>query len=243
MATRPSFEDVGIQAAADELAEGTPLDILSWAVSRFAPRLALATAFGAEGCVLVDLIGRHRLPIEVLTVDTGLFFPETLGLWQRLEERYGIRIRAVRPDESVEAQAASHGHRLWERSADRCCELRKVIPLQRELSRLGAWVTAIRRDQTPARADARVVEADRRFGLLKVNPLVAWTSADVWAYVRANDVPVSSLHELGYPSVGCIPCTSRVLEGEEPRAGRWRGVAKTECGLHARPEGAAGPRS
>jgi phosphoadenosine phosphosulfate reductase len=134
----------------------------------------------------------------------------------------------------VEEQARTHGDRLWEREPDRCCALRKIEPLQQALAGFDAWITAIRRDQTADRADAAVLEQDRRFGLAKVNPLVAWTSADVAAYVRENDVPVSPLHQQGYPSIGCLPCTSRVLPGEDPRAGRWRGRVKTECGLHAR---------
>jgi phosphoadenylyl-sulfate reductase (thioredoxin) len=211
-----------------------PEEILSWAAERFAPRLTFATGFGAEGCVLIDMIGRLGLPIDVFTLDTGLLFPETYALWRRLEEKYGITIRAVRPAQSVPEQARTEGDRLWERQPDRCCALRKVEPLRQALAGFDAWITAIRRDQTADRATAGVVEQDDRFGLVKVNPLVTWTSADVSAYVAENDVPVNPLHEQGYPSVGCLPCTSRVLPGEDPRAGRWRGRVKTECGLHSR---------
>jgi phosphoadenosine phosphosulfate reductase len=210
-------------------------EVLAWAAGRFAPRITFATGFGAEGCVIIDLIARQRLPIDLFTLDTGLLFPETYALWKRLEARYGIEIRAVRPEETVEEQALSHGHRLWERDPDHCCALRKVEPLRAALSGFDAWITAIRRDQTPDRANTAVVERDARYGLVKVNPLVAWTSADVAAYVREHDVPVNPLHDQGYPSIGCVPCTSRVLPGEDPRAGRWRGRTKTECGLHARP--------
>lgn len=212
-----------------------PLRILEWAAERFAPRIALATGFGVEGCVLVDLIARQRLSIGVFSLDTGLLFPETYELWRRLEGRYGLSIRAVRPDQTVEEQASAHGERLWERHPDRCCGLRKLAPLGAALAGLDAWVSAIRRDQTRERAAARAVETDPRFGLVKVNPLVAWTQADVWAYVRAHDVPVNPLHDRGYPSIGCLPCTSPVRPGEDPRAGRWRGLGKTECGMHARP--------
>jgi phosphoadenosine phosphosulfate reductase len=231
----PPFEDAEIQDAAQALEGRTPLEILSWASARFAPRIALATAFGAEGCVLLDLIGRHRLPIDAFTLDTGLLFPETIALWRESEARHGVRVRAVRPDQSVEEQAGSEGERLWEHAPDRCCELRKVIPLGRELVGLDAWITSVRREQTGVRATARVVERDARFGLVKVNPLAAWSSAEVWEYLRANDVPYNSLHDRGYPSVGCIPCTGKVAPGEDARAGRWRGKEKTECGLHTRP--------
>lgn len=201
-----------------------PEALLAWTAARWAPRVALATGFGAEGCVLVDMIARARLPIGIFTLDTGVLFPETLALWRRLEERYGVVIRAERPLDAPD--------RLWERDPERCCEIRKVRPLERALSGLDAWVTAIRRDQTPDRASAGRVEDDGRFGIVKVNPLVAWTAEDVAAYVRAHDVPVNPLHARGYPSIGCHPCTTPVAPGESARAGRWRGLAKTECGLH-----------
>ena len=165
-----------IASAARRLEGRPPEEALAWAAERYAPRVALATAFGAEGCLLVDLIARHRLPIEVFTLDTGLFFPETYDLWHRLEERYGIAIRAVRPSLTVPEQAAAHGDRLWRRDPDRCCAMRKVEPLREALSGLQAWVTAVRRGQTADRARARVVEWDDRFGLVKVNPLAAWTT-------------------------------------------------------------------
>ena len=210
-----------------------PLEILQWAVDEFGPRLTFATGFGAEGCVLIDLIGRHRLPIDIFTLDTGLLFPETYDLWRRLEARYELTVRAVRPALSVDEQAAAHGPELWTREPDRCCERRKVSPLVTELSRFDAWVTAIRRDQTAGRADALPVEWDDRFGLSKVNPLVRWTKKEVWSHLLRHDVPYNPLHDHGYPSIGCLPCTSRVAAGEDDRAGRWRGGAKTECGLHA----------
>jgi len=213
----------------------SPVEILAWAADRFPGRVTFATGFGVEGCVLIDMIGRHRLSVDVFTLDTGLLFPETYALWRRLEERYGLTIRGVRPSLGVDAQAKIHGERLWERAPDRCCALRKVEPLKAELENFDAWVSAIRRDQTVDRRDARVVERDARFGLVKVNPLVTWTSADVWAYIKAHDISYNPLHDQGYPSIGCAPCTSPVLPGEDPRAGRWRGLAKTECGLHNRP--------
>jgi phosphoadenylyl-sulfate reductase (thioredoxin) len=224
-----------VVAAAGPLEGRSPADVLAWAAGRFAPRIAFATAFGAEGCVLVDLIARHHLPIDVFTLDTGLLFPETYALWKRLEERYGLPIRAVRPELSLGAQAARHGDALWERAPDRCCEIRKVAPLRRALAGYDAWVTSIRRAQTSERAAARVVEPDPLFGLVKVNPLAGWTADDVQRYVRVHQVPVNPLHARGYPSIGCMPCTSAVAPGEAPRSGRWRGLGKSECGLHSRP--------
>ena len=238
-ATEPEDE-----ADLDELArqlEPRPADeILRWAAERYAPRLAFATAFGPEGLVLLDVIARERLPIDVFTLDTGLFFPETYELWRRLEQRYGLVIRAVRPALGVDEQAQRHGAALWSRDPDLCCQLRKVEPLRQALRGQEAWISAIRRDQTRERAQARVVERDPLHGLVKVSPLVAWSARDVWLYLREHDVPTNPLHERGYPSVGCWPCTGPVAAGEDPRAGRWRGREKTECGLHARPP-AAGP--
>ena len=210
----------------------TPAQILAWASAQHGSRLTFATGFGAEGCVIIDLIARAQLPIDLFTLDTGLLFPETYDLWERLEKTYGVTIRAVRPLHSVDQQASELGPSLWERDPDRCCEHRKVAPLREALAGFDAWITAIRRDQTPERATAQIVEPDRKFGIQKINPLVAWTHDDVWAHVYANDVPVNPLHQRGYPSIGCVPCTSAIVPGENLRAGRWRGAAKTECGLH-----------
>jgi phosphoadenylyl-sulfate reductase (thioredoxin) len=223
---------IDIAASARTLEGKTALEILTWAANELSPKLTFATGFGAEGCVIIDLVGRNKLPIDLFTLDTGLLFPETYALWRALETRYGVTIRAVRPEQTVSEQASTHGPALWQRDPDRCCELRKVRPLRAALAGFDAWITAIRRDQTPERATAKTVEGDPKFGLLKINPLVAWTHDDVWAHLYQHDVPYNPLHDSGYPSIGCQPCTSAVRPGEDPRAGRWRGTAKKECGLH-----------
>jgi phosphoadenosine phosphosulfate reductase len=242
-----------LPALAEALEGKPPAEILAAVAPLFPGRIALANSFGAEDCVLVDVVARARLPVDVFTLDTGFLFAETYALWTRLEERYGIPIRAVRP----QLQPAVDGPPApvtqpplgraqpppWEQDPDACCAARKVEPLRRTLGALGAWVTGIRRDQTPDRANAQVVEWDARFGLVKVNPLAAWTAADVASHVRAFDVPTNPLHAAGYQSIGCAPCTTPVKPGEDPRAGRWRGREKTECGLHVdRLPGAAGVR-
>ena len=230
----PDRHGAELERSAAEL-EGRPAaDVLRWAVERYAHRLTFATGFGPEGCVLIDLIGRERLPIDLFTLDTGLLFEETRALWRGLEKRYGLKIRRVAPALTPEEQTQAHGDRLWRRAPDRCCAIRKVAPLETELAGVDAWITAIRRDQTPARSRARVVEWDAKFGIAKINPLVGWTKQDVWRHIVEHDVPYNPLHDLGYPSIGCRPCTSPVLPGEDDRAGRWRGSARTECGLHAR---------
>ncbi len=209
----------------------SPERILSWAAS-LSPRVAFSTGFGAEGCALVYLIASARLPIDVFTLDTGVLFPETYALWHELQEKYGITIRAVRPRHTIDEQAARLGPALWERDPDACCRLRKVEPLREALQDVDVWISAIRRDQTTDRASAPVAERDDRYGLIKVNPLVRWTTKDVWRFLHANRVPYNPLHDAGYPSIGCRPCTTPVAAGEDPRAGRWRGHQKNECGLH-----------
>lgn len=227
------MSSLDVRAAARALDGKPPEDILAWACDHVGTKLAFATGFGAEGCVLVDVIARAHLPIDIFTLDTGLLFGETHELWRRLESRYGISIRAVRPAQTVSEQTSTHGPELWHRDPDRCCALRKLEPLRAALGKLDGWITAIRREQTAERSAAAVVEHDRRFGLIKVNPLAAWTTDQVWAHLYLHDVPVNALHERGYPSIGCEPCTSPVIPGEALRAGRWRGTSKTECGLHA----------
>ena len=217
----------------DSLAGEPAAEVLALAAQRW-PDIRFSTAFGPEGCVLIDLIARHRLPIDIFTLDTGLLFPETHALWQRLQDRYGVAIRPVRPSLTLAQQAARFGDRLWERDPDRCCAMRKIEPLRGALAGAQAWVSSIRRDQTRDRSTAALAEWDDRFSLVKVNPLAHWTGAAVWAYLRAHDVPVNALHERGYTSIGCQPCTRAVLFGEDERAGRWSGYAKTECGLHSK---------
>jgi phosphoadenylyl-sulfate reductase (thioredoxin) len=231
---------IDVVTAARELEGEAPAEILRWASQHIGSKLTFATGFGAEGCVIIDLIARHHLPIDLFTLDTGLLFPETYDLWNRLEAKYGVTIRAVKPVHTVEQQAVAHGAELWQSDPDRCCELRKVVPLRNALAGFEAWITAIRRDQTAERAYARVVEHDRKFGLVKVNPLVTWSHDDVWGHIYAHDVPFNALHEQGYPSIGCHPCTAAVLPGEDARAGRWRGKSKNECGLHVIQSGQPG---
>ena len=224
-----------LKTAAAELEGESAETILKWAAAHFGPRLTFATSLGIEDCVVTDLIARQSLAIDFFTLDTGLLFPESYALKKQLEGQYGLTIRAVQPDYTVEEQAAREGPELWGREPDRCCELRKMQPLRATLAKFDAWITAIRREQTPERANAPVVGWDGRFGLVKVNPLVRWTSEDVRRYVRDHGVPYNPLHDQNYPSIGCVPCTSPVLPGEDPRSGRWRGKEKTECGLHLLP--------
>lgn len=211
---------------------GPAEDVLAWMANRYRPEVVLACSFGVEDCVLVDLISRHAPDVGVFYLDTQLLFPETYATADRLVERYGIHPVRVLPRLDPEAQAERFGPALWRRQPDLCCAMRKVEPLQAYLATKRAWISGVRREQSPTRAGAPFLEWDRRFGLAKANPLAAWTAAQLWDYVHAHAVPYNPLHDQGFPSIGCWPCTRAVRAGEDPRAGRWAGFAKTECGLH-----------
>jgi len=210
----------------------TPEQVLSWAFKRFRADVAISSAFGAEGMVLIDMASRLRPDFRVFTLDTEFLFPQTYDLMDRIEQRYDIRIERVFSLFSPEGQERVHGPGLWARNPDQCCELRKVEPLRRKLRGLRAWITSIRRDQTSARANAHKIEWDAKFGLIKINPIVDWSSKQVWNYIFEHKVPYNPLHDQNYPSIGCMHCTRAITAGEDPRAGRWPGFSKTECGLH-----------
>jgi phosphoadenosine phosphosulfate reductase len=207
---------------------------LQWGLSEFGPSLAVASSFGAEDVVLIDMASRLRPQFRVFTLDTDFLFPETYALIETVEKRYGLRVERTRSELTPEAQAAQYGEALWASQPDKCCQLRKVEPLKKELAGLEAWVTGVRRDQAPTRANTRKLEWDSKFGLVKLNPLADWNWAQVWDYIRAHDVPYNPLHDRNYPSIGCTYCTRPVKPGEDPRAGRWSGFNKIECGLHVK---------
>lgn len=214
-------------------------ELLTWAAREFRERAALASSFGAEDVVLIDMISGIAAPFAVFTLDTDFLFPESYELISRIEQKYEIRVERLHPRLSPESQAREFGDELWKSQPDRCCQIRKVEPLTERLKASSAWITGIRRGQSPTRANARKLEWDAKFGLVKLNPIADWTEAQVWEYVRSHNVPYNPLHDRGYPSIGCTHCTRAVLPGEDPRAGRWSGFAKTECGLHVleTPEG------
>jgi phosphoadenosine phosphosulfate reductase len=220
--------------ANERLAGATPHEVLSWAVENYHPRLTMATAFGPEGCVILHMLAEIEPGVRVFNLDTGYQFPETLHLREKIADRYGIDVELVRPEATVvEYEAANRGP-VYLSDPDRCCHDRKVRPLVRALEGYDAWISAIRADQSAQRARAEVIGWDSKFGLVKVNPLLRWTHRDVWAFVATHNVPYNPLHDRGYPSIGCWPCTRAVGAGEnDERAGRWAGQAKTECGLHS----------
>jgi phosphoadenosine phosphosulfate reductase len=215
------------------LADATPEETLQWGVERFGSRLTMATAFGPEGCILIHLLSQVGPKVRVFNLDTGYQFAETLELRDRLADRYGIEVEMVRAEKSTAEYEAEHGGPLYATNSDQCCYDRKIVPLRRALVGYEAWITAIRADQSPDRAYAKKIGWDKKFGLAKINPLLKWTRRDVWAFIVANKIPYNPLHDVGYPSVGCFPCTKAVTAGDDERAGRWAGQAKTECGLHS----------
>ena len=215
-----------------------PAATLSWAADRFAGGIAFASSFGAEDVVLIDLIARRELDLPIFTLDTGRMFEETYELIDRIRSHYGVKIDVLHPDGCAVADlTARSGFFSFRESLEarkECCRLRKVDPLRRHLRTLQAWVTGQRRDQSETRTRLEVVENDSAFGLVKLNPLAGWSEEQVWQYIREHDVPYNRLHDDGYPSIGCAPCTRAVLPGADPRSGRWwwESPDHKECGLH-----------
>jgi phosphoadenosine phosphosulfate reductase len=209
-----------------------PEQVLSWAFTTYGDDVAIATGLGVEGMALLDIASRVNPDLKVFTGDTEFLFSETYDLMDRVEERYGIKIERLYSELTPEEQERLYGKALWARDPDECCSLRKVEPLRRKLATLDAWVTGVRRDQTLERQSIRKVDWDYKFNLVKISPLANWTREMIWGYVVKHDVPYNPLHDQNYPSIGCTHCTRAVQPGEDPRAGRWSGFRKTECGLH-----------
>ena len=224
-----------LKRASDAFESQQPQDVLKDAIKRFAPKIVVACSFGAEDVVLVDMVHRIDPSIPLFYLDTDFLFPETYATRDRIIQQYALKPAQVIQVQSLltpDQQAAQHGPALWSTEPDRCCQLRKVEPLTRVLKGYDAWITGIRRDQSPTRANAGLIEWDSKFQLVKVNPLARWTWADVWTYIKVYEVPYNPLHDQNYPSIGCTHCTAPVAPGDDPRAGRWKTFTKTECGLH-----------
>ena len=236
-----SLSRADVEALADEFETRSAQDLLAWAVERFEGRIMLTCSWQHQSSILVDMLWRLGASIRIVELDTGLLFPETYATRERLIERYDLRLERIDPLQTVEQQEATEGPALWARDPDRCCHLRKVEPLERALVGTDAWITGIRRAQSVTRAGAKMLELDPR-GVVKVQPLAAWTDEDVKGYLYAHDVPYNPLHDQGYPSIGCTHCTRAIRPGEDSRAGRWADAEKTECGLHL-PSLSAAPSS
>jgi len=216
--------------AADDL-DGAPAEeIIRWAVQTFGDRLCITSSM--TDAVIVHLASQVHEGLDVIFLDTGYHFPETIGTRDAVQAIYPVNVINVTPSRTVEEQEAALGPRLYGRNPDLCCYLRKVVPLERALDPYDAWITGVRREETASRSDTRAVQWDPRRQMVKVNPIVAWTQEQVDQYIAENGVLVNPLVYDGYPSIGCSTCTMKVEAGADPRSGRWTGSGKTECGIH-----------
>ena len=212
-------------------------EILAWAWDRFGARAAIGTSFQGAGLVMIHKAVQAGLPLPVFTLDTQLLFPETLELKRRLENFFEIQIESIYPEQTPEEQAREYGPELWNRAPDLCCTMRKVLPLQKKLEQLAVWITGLRRQQSETRQQTQILEMYhfdvlRDHYILKLNPMANWSREAVWEYIAANKIPYNPLHDRGYRSIGCWPCTRAVGQGANERAGRWTGFDKSECGIH-----------
>ena len=216
----------------DETRGARPL--LEWAYGNYAAdELVYASSFGAEAIVLIDLIQQIRSDAHLIFLDTGLHFPETYEVIDQIKSRFSrLRIECKSPSLNLDEQAAQYGADLWTRDADLCCHIRKIKPLTEVLSNKKAWISGLRREQSPTRANTNFLNQDDKFRMIKICPLIHWTWEDVWDYIRRYELPYNRLHDHHYPSIGCFPCTRAVDADGDSRAGRWAGSEKTECGLH-----------
>ncbi|MGX9671394.1 phosphoadenylyl-sulfate reductase [Mycobacterium sp. HM-7] len=219
------------ERGAEELADATAEELLRWVEDNFSGQYVVAS--NMQDAVLVEMAAKVHPGVDVLFLDTGYHFAETIGTRDAVEAVYGVNVVNVTPEQTVAEQDQLVGKDLFASDAARCCNLRKVQPLSKALKGYTAWVTGIRRVEAPTRANAPLISFDEAFGLVKINPIAAWSDDDMQAYIEANGILVNPLVDEGYPSIGCAPCTQKPVEGADPRSGRWAGLSKTECGLHA----------
>ena len=217
-------------AAARDLADAPAQDVIAWATETFGGRVCITSSM--TDAVIIHLAASVKPGLDVIFLDTGYHFPETIGTRDAVQAIYPVNLISVTPSRTVAEQDAELGPRLYGRNPDLCCYLRKVVPLERALDPYDAWITGVRREETASRSDTRAVEWDARRAMVKVNPIAAWTQEQVDSYIEENGVLVNPLVDEGYPSIGCATCTMRVEAGADPRSGRWAGTGKTECGLH-----------
>jgi phosphoadenosine phosphosulfate reductase len=222
-----------LRAKSEELETATPQEIIAWAAQRFGTKLTMGTAFGPEGCTILYMLSQIAPETPVFNLDTGYQFKETLELRDRIAEKTGIEVALLKPETTVEEYEKLNNGPLYITNPTQCCADRKLSVLKKAAMGMHSWISAIRRDQSPDRARAPIVGWDKKFNLVKVNPLANVDKAWVWGMITKHDIPYNPLHDQGYTSIGCWPCTRAVMAGEDERAGRWSGTEKTECGLHS----------
>lgn len=210
------------------------LDILKWAYQEYGKDILYACSFGAEGMVLIDLISKIKKDARIVFLDTGLHFEETYELIQQAKERYPtLQIDLIKPNMSLSEQTKWYGDELWKDNPNLCCHMRKIVPLTEELNGVSAWISGLRREQSPSRSKIQYINKDEKFKKVKICPLIQWTWEEILMYIDVYQLPINPLHYQGYPSIGCAPCTTKVNGDGDFRAGRWAGMNKTECGLHS----------
>jgi phosphoadenosine phosphosulfate reductase len=224
-------QNEALAAVNQRFERAAPQTILRWAVDTYGDQLALVTSFQPSGLVMLHMLLDIAPQIRVLSLDTGLLFPETYGLIETWERQFKLNVTRVRPS-SAALRDGVHGPALWERDQDLCCHLRKTAPLGEALRGYSAWITGVRRDQAETRRQTDIIGWDAKYNMVKLAPLATWTERMVWTYIQAYELPYNPLHNQDYTSIGCRPCTRPVAQGEDARAGRWHGMAKTECGIH-----------
>lgn len=209
-------------------------EVLKWGFETFGRDMVLGTGFGPSGVFLIDQLHKLEIDIPIFYLDTQLLFDSTYELREVLEQKYGINITQVSTDLSVKDQAQKYGEKLWKTNPNRCCYIRKVLPLRHYLSDKKAWITGVRRSQSESRKKTRIIEWDPENEVVKINPLVKWKGNEIWDQIHRLELPYNPMHDEGYPSIGCIPCTNPVYVSKESddRKGRWDGRDKTECGIH-----------
>ena len=209
------------------------LDVIKWAYREYDDDIVYACSFGAEGIVLIDLISKVNKSAKIIFLDTELHFSETYELIEKVKQRYpSLKIELVKPQYSLEDQAKWYGEELWKHNPNLCCHMRKVVPLKEALGEVKAWISGLRREQSLTRSNTQYLNKDDKFQKVKICPLIHWTSEEIMTYINLNNLPYNPLHDKGYPSIGCVPCTKAVSDNGDFRAGRWAGQSKTECGLH-----------
>lgn len=216
-----------------QLGKKDSLEIIKWAYQTYGDEIVYACSFGAEGIVLIDMIHKVKKDAKIIFLDTDFHFKETYTLIDQVKQRYpSLKIELIKPALTPEEQAEAHGPELWKRNPDLCCKIRKLVPLEQKLNQHLAWISGLRREQSPSRANTQFVNQDRRFQSIKICPLIHWTEEEIWMYIDLHQLPYNVLHNQNYPSIGCEYCTKPVLKGEDTRSGRWANTNKTECGLH-----------
>lgn len=230
---QPIFTAETDYSSLNERFEGRPLDdLLTWSLTTFGDKVIQVTSFGPTGMVLLDHLTKLSPGIKVLTIDTDFLFEETYALRELVQRRYPIQLEIRKSALSPAAQAEKHGDKLWEATPDKCCHIRKVVPLANAMRDYAAWYTGLRRDQSSYRAAMPIITWDQKYSMVKINAMAQWTRNQIWGYIVENNVPYNPLHDQGYPSIGCTYCTQSSTDLTDERAGRWAGFQKTECGLH-----------